>query len=99
MSAPVVFVTLADGRALALDLPAFQRALQQGHELAPARSGISSPQPCEVTDAGGMEQRTGVPASWWLESARRGTVPSLQAGKYRRFVVAEAVEALRSRRR
>jgi len=96
----VIVVPLSDGRALALTLAEYQAALERGRELVPAATGApsrSAPAD-EVTDAAGMEQRTGVPASWWAEAARRGDVPSIQAGKYRRFRVAAALDALEAKR-
>lgn len=92
-----VIVPLANGRTLALDLEAFREALERGHELAPSESLAGTPTSDEVLDAQGMQERTGIPASWWLEAARRGDVPHIRAGKYRRFVVADALAALEKR--
>lgn len=96
----VVLVPLPDGRALALERDAYLEALERGQELLPTGNGSAAaggdgvP---EIRDAGGMEALTSVPASWWLEAARRGDVPSIQAGTYRRFRVDEALEALKRR--
>jgi len=85
---------------LAFTLDQFTEALERGRSLAP------SPQPQVATaaesdlivDADGMQKMTGVPASWFLEQARRGGIPHLRAGKYRRFVVREVLEAIATRR-
>lgn len=83
---------------LVLSHEQFEEARRRGRELMPPDIGSAPvPEPAEILDAGGMETRTGIPASWFLEQARRGTVPHLRAGKYVRFNLSEALNALRSR--
>ena len=90
-----VLVPLPDGRTLALELEAYREALERGRELAPSESLAGTPT-CnnEILDAQGMQERTGIPSSWWLEAARRGDVPHIRAGKYVRFDVAAALAVL-----
>jgi excisionase family DNA binding protein len=38
-----------------------------------------------LRDADYIAERLGVPASWVYEAARRGDLPSIQCGRYRRF--------------
>ncbi len=84
------------GQVLAFDEQVFEAARLRGLELmADRRSQVED----EILDAAGMERRTGVPATWWAESARRGAVPSLQLGKYVRFSLREALEAAKGKRR
>lgn len=96
MSAPVILLTLADGHALALDLDEYERAVQRARELVPAKETEPAELVGEIADADGMASRTGVPATWWLEAARRGDVPHIRAGKYVRFRLAQALDALSS---
>jgi len=42
---------------------------------------------------------TKVPASWWLEAARQSRVPHVRIGKYVRFRLSEALEALQVARK
>lgn len=92
-----VLVPLPDGRTLALELEAYCDALVRGQAMVPTSSVSRPDTAAEVLDADGMAERTNVPASWWLEAARRGDVPSLKCGKYRRFVYAKAIEAIERR--
>ena len=84
---------------LALSREQFEEARQRGREIIPPapQSRVTSA-PSEILDADGMETRTGIPATWWLEQARQGTVSHIRAGKYVRFNFFEALEALRSHR-
>lgn len=95
----IVLIPLADGQSLALELEDYREALARGRELVPTEPQADSASPTEVLDAAGMEQRTGVPASWWLESARRkdNPVPHFRAGKYVRFNLADALAVLKKR--
>ncbi len=78
------------GHVLAFDEQVFEAARLRGLELmADRRFQVDD----EILDATGMEARTGVPASWWAESARQDTVPHLRCGKYVRFRLREALEA------
>lgn len=92
-----VLIPLPDGRTLGMDLKTYQEALSRGAEISPMRAEPQAEHNVEVLDAHGMESRTGVPASWWFESARRGDVPHIRAGKYVRFDFAAAMAVLEKR--
>jgi len=81
---------------LVLTSEQFEAARKLGRTLVPVAS------PCretslgdEILDAEGMEQRTGIPDSWWLDQARRSAIPHIRAGKYVRFSLSEALAAVR----
>lgn len=83
------------GQPLAMTDEEFETARERGLKL------MAQPRPQaddEILDASGMEDRTGVPASWWQDSARKGTIPSLKFGKYVRFALHETLEAGMKRR-
>lgn len=82
---------------LALSREQFEEARQRGQEIMPqaGRQDVAT-QHDEILDADGMEKRTGIPATWWLENARRGSIPHLRAGKYVRFVLTDAIAFLKT---
>jgi len=44
------------------------------------------PQPINsLLDSEALAARTGIPATWWRDAARRGIVPHVRAGSYVRF--------------
>lgn len=85
-----------NGQWLALSPEAVHEGLQRGRELI----GVPQPENCQkgtpecVYDAEGMEAATQIPATWFLEQARKGKVPHIRAGKYVRFRLNEVLEAL-----
>ena len=78
------------GQPLALTDEEFEAARERGLRLMPVPG--SAVLDDEILDAQGMEAQTNVPATWWLEAARQGTVPHLKIGKYTRFSLREALE-------
>lgn len=85
------------GAWLALTPEQFQTALARAAELVPAaKAEQGAPVADEILDAEGMESRTSIPASWWLEQARKGTLPHIRAGKYVRFELGTVLAALES---
>ena len=84
---------------IALTRDEFDQALDLGRKLMPSAEAVPhAAGRSEVLDAESMEQRTRIPASWWLEQARRDAVPHIRAGKYVRFELDAALDALRSHR-
>lgn len=83
------------GEPLALTREQLDEARARARELLPpAHEAIASPGE-QLVDAKALAALTSLPASWLEEQARRGTVPSLQCGKYRRFHVGDAIAAIR----
>lgn len=83
--------------SLALTVEQFNEARERARAIMPpVVTPAGSPQADQVLDAGGMEKATGIPATWFLEQARRKMVPHLRAGKYVRFELAKVLEALRA---
>lgn len=88
------------GELLALDRATFDEARQRGRDLMPSPTTLSPTVTlAEILDAEGMQARTGIPASWFLEQARRNAIPHLRAGKYVRFSVADVLAALSNGKR
>ncbi len=85
------------GAVLALEDAEFEAAIERGRKLVPSPSTTQATGPMQIVDAAGAEAATGVPASWWLEAARRGDAPHLRFGKYVRFDLAEAIEVAKRR--
>jgi hypothetical protein len=84
----LMLIPLPDGRWLALTEEAFAQALAAGSAAMPVHQDRST----SVTNASDqlltaeqMEERTSVPASWWLKAARERRVPHVLIGKYPRF--------------
>ena len=85
------------GQALAFTDEEFKSARERGRELVPSLPPANGTVP--VVDAAGAEAATAVPATWWLEAARRGDVEHFRFGKYVRFRLREVLEAAKERRR
>jgi hypothetical protein len=81
---------------LVLTREQFEEARERGRMLLPATPQVTEILARdEVLDAIGMEQRTGIPDTWWLEQARQNAIPHIRAGKYVRFNLTETLAAVR----
>lgn len=74
-----------NGELLALDLDEYMRAAARGRELVPQVSRGTTAELDRIVTAEQAEELTSVPASWFLEQARKGEIPHLKFGKYPRF--------------
>ena len=83
------------GEPLALTREQLGEARARARELLPATQPAALPSVEQMVDAKALAVLTSLPQSWLEEQARRGTVPSLALGKYRRFQVSEAIAAIR----
>ncbi len=83
------------GEFLLLSQEQFQEALAHGREFVPQTTAQPGYRYDDmILDANGMAQATRIPASWFLEQARKNALPHLRAGKYVRFRLGEVLEFL-----
>jgi excisionase family DNA binding protein len=83
-----VLVPLPDGRWLALASDAFAEALRAGAEMlaAPGASDAAQAGDAEpLLDAEQLADRLALPVTWVEQAAREGRIPSVRAGRWRRF--------------
>ena len=78
-----VLVPLPDGRWLALETEAFRQALEAGSAMAPCSEAQPADDP--VLDAEQLAAALNLPVTWIEQAAREGRIPSIQAGRWRRF--------------
>ena len=85
---------------LAMSRDQFSEALRLGRIVAGHSPHTAEPPQTEqLFDAKSMEAATGIPASWFLDQARRGKIPHMRAGKYVRFHLREVMEATKAQPR
>ena len=81
------------GEFLLLSQEQFQEALAHGREFVPQTTEQTGREDM-ILDAEGMAEVTQVPASWFLEQARKNMLPHLRVGKYVRFRLGEVLDFL-----
>lgn len=79
-----VLVPLPDGRWLALEPDAFRQALEAGVVLAGSPLA-ATPSAEPLMDAEQLAECLALPQTWLEAAAREGRIPSVQAGRWRRF--------------
>lgn len=83
---PLVLVILPAGDFLALSQTEFAEARALGDHIAtPVQAQADRPRDEPLLTAEQMEARTSIPATWFLEQARKDAVPHVRLGKYVRF--------------
>jgi hypothetical protein len=83
---------------IALTREEFEQALERARTLVPQqheKQRNSSPEPWLTAEQ--MQEHTGIPSTWWLESARRGDIEHYRCGKYVRFTLSSAALSLAQR--
>jgi excisionase family DNA binding protein len=87
-----VLVSVPGLGTLALDIETYQRALAEGARLAgPSNSAAPSTEE-PALDAAQLAAALGLPVTWVEAASRAGKIPTIRAGRWRRFNRA-AVEA------
>lgn len=101
MEQPTMVLVPFGTNLLAMSAEQFQEALERGRTLAPssAQPETMKTEDNRIVDADGAASETGVPATWFLEQARRNTIPHLKFGKYVRFRLSAVLEAVTTSRR
>lgn len=86
------------GEPLALSREQVDEARLRARSLFPAniQSSVAAAHVPTLIDSERLAEMTSLPQTWLEEQARRGTIPSLELGKYRRFELPEALAALRN---
>ena len=89
-----VLIALPDGRWLALDRATLAAALIAGAEMmaapSPAAPGIAEP----LLEPEQLAAALSLPVTWVEQAAREQKIPSIQAGRWRRFDRAAVLRAL-----
>ena len=91
----VVIVALPGIGTLQLPKTLFDQHLLR-ESAAQAKEAATS---AELLDAAQLEQRTGVPATWWMSQARERRIPFHKYGRYVRFDFAEVTQCEAFKRR
>ncbi len=105
MNEPLMLIPFGPGDYLALSPTELAHARDRAREILGAgwagdRAAAATTQsPDPLLTAEQISEATGVQAAWFLEQARRGEIPHVRLGKYRRFVLGEVVESARFRER
>lgn len=81
---------------LAITREEYKRALELGRQLTPQSPAVKALATETLVDAEGMSSLTNppIPASWFLEKARRKEIPFVPFGKYVRFRPSDVFKAL-----
>jgi len=85
------------GETLALTFDELREARERGRALMPTTAAASPGAGAGpiLLDAEGMERATAIPASWFMEQARRRTLPHVAIGKkYIRFRLDDVLAVL-----
>jgi excisionase family DNA binding protein len=93
MSDERVLLPLPDGRWLALSREAFEAALVEG-SVAIGAPGPTRAADEPLIDAEQLAAALNLPQTWIEQAAREGRIPSVQAGRWRRFKRAAVEGAL-----
>jgi hypothetical protein len=95
-----LYVLAFGDKTLAFTAEEFQTALERGRLLAGTATATPHAEPEKLLlTAEAMQERTDVPAGWFLEAARAGAVPHHKIGRYVRFQFDEVIACLRFRSR
>jgi hypothetical protein len=97
----IVLIPFPGLGTLAMTRDQFNSALAAGREMGtPAAATPSQSAPSdELVDADCLEQRTGVPKSWWMAQARIGRIPFRKIGRRVRFDPKEVLNSSAFQRR
>ena len=87
----VVLIAIAPGDFLALSKDQLEEARALAQRMLPRDGETASELPLAepLMTAEEMEKRTAIPASWFLEQARKDAIPHVRLGKYVRFRLSE----------
>jgi hypothetical protein len=86
-------------RLLALTPETFREALEAGSALVPSSRAAAPDAPAKLVSAEDLEERTGIPASWFATQARERRIPFHKLGRYVRFSFEEVMACDAFRRR
>jgi excisionase family DNA binding protein len=89
-----VLVPLPDGRWLELAQEAFEAALAAGAARMPNARGTNPSATEPLVDAEQLAKDLSLPVTWIEQAAREERIPSVQAGRWRRFDRAAVRQAL-----
>jgi excisionase family DNA binding protein len=89
-----VLIPLPDGRWLALEAEAFSEALEAGALAAQLPSNDYARDDEPLLDPEQMAAALSLPVTWIEQAARERRIPSIQAGRWRRFKRSEVERAL-----
>ncbi|MGH7068859.1 MAG: helix-turn-helix domain-containing protein [Acetobacteraceae bacterium] len=93
-----VLIPLSDGRWLALAPEQLSQALEAGAAvMGGPQSSTQAGEAEPLMDAVQLAEALSLPTTWIEQAAREGRIPSVQAGRWRRFRRSAVEEALASR--